>query len=65
MKHLAEIMWKAYAEKAGGVTFDGKPLPTWKDLGSERQSCWKAAAEAAVKACASDITSVVRRMQEP
>ena len=37
-------MWDAYAKQAGGVTFDGKPLPTWDELGEERQACWKAAA---------------------
>jgi hypothetical protein len=37
-------MWDAYAVRAGGKTFDGKPLPTWDELGDERQSCWIAAA---------------------
>ena len=37
-------MWDAYAKQAGGVTFDGKHLPTWDELGEERQACWKAAA---------------------
>ena len=40
----ARRMWDAYAFRAGGITFDGKPLPTWDDLGDERQSCWVAAA---------------------
>ena len=44
---LARIMWSAYCNKAGGVTFDGKPLPTWENLGQERQFCWIAAADAA------------------
>lgn len=44
---LAKIMWTAYAQKAGGKTFDGKQLPTWDELGEERQSCWVAAADAA------------------
>jgi hypothetical protein len=42
--HIAERMWDAYAIQAGGKTFDGKPLPTWDELGEERQSCWVAAA---------------------
>ena len=42
--HIAELMWDAYATQAGGKTFDGKPLPTWEELGDERQSCWAAAA---------------------
>lgn len=39
-------MWTAYAEQAGGKTFDGKPLPTWDELGEERQACWRAALHA-------------------
>lgn len=42
--YTAKLMWDAYAVKAGGKTFDGKPLPTWDELGEERQSCWVAAA---------------------
>jgi hypothetical protein len=45
--NLAKIMWDAYSQKAGGKTFDGKPLPTWEELGEDRQSCWSAAADAA------------------
>ena len=41
---MEKEMWDAYAKQAGGVTFDGKPLPTWDELGDERQACWKAAA---------------------
>ena len=41
---MEKEMWDAYAKQAGGVTFDGKPLPTWDELGEERQACWKAAA---------------------
>jgi molecular chaperone GrpE (heat shock protein) len=40
-------MWDAYAKQAGGVTFDGKPLPTWDELGNDRQACWVAAAKVA------------------
>ena len=42
--HTAKLMWDAYAFRAGGITFDGKPLPTWDELGEDRQSCWLAAA---------------------
>ena len=37
--HIAKLMWDAYAIQAGGKTFDGKPLPTWGELGAERQAC--------------------------
>ena len=43
---LAKAMWDAYAIQANNKTFDGKPLPTWDELGGERQSCWVAAASA-------------------
>ena len=48
---MEKEMWDAYAKQAGGVTFDGKPLPTWDELGEERQACWKAAASV----CANEI----------
>ena len=41
---MEKEMWEAYAKQAGGLTFDGKPLPTWDELGKERQACWRAAA---------------------
>lgn len=39
-------MWAAYAAQAGGKTFDDKPLPTWDELGADRQACWRAALQA-------------------
>jgi hypothetical protein len=39
-------MWNGYSEAAGGKTFDGKDLPTWDELGEERQACWRAALRA-------------------
>ncbi len=44
---LAKLLWDAYSLQAGGKTFDGKPLPTWEELGEDRQSCWLAVADAA------------------
>lgn len=46
---LARKMWNAYALRAGGKTYDGKPLPTWDDLGEDRQLCWVAAARVAIR----------------
>lgn len=40
---LAQHAYEAYCKAAGGLTFDGKPLPTWAQLGAERQACWLAA----------------------
>ena len=45
-QHIAEQMYAAYCQQAGGLTFDGKPLPSFQELGLERQTCWKAVAEA-------------------
>jgi hypothetical protein len=53
--HIAKLMWDAYAIQAGGKTFDGKPLPTWDELGEDRQSCWIAAASVA--------TAVIKRLE--
>lgn len=43
---LARIAWAAYSVQAGGVSFDGKPLPSWEELGPNRQACWLAAVAA-------------------
>jgi len=43
-EQLARSAYEAYCKKAGGVTFDGKPLPTYDQLGHDRQQCWVAAA---------------------
>lgn len=40
---IVKKMWAAYCEAADGVTYDGKPLPTWEELGEGRQKCWVAA----------------------
>ena len=41
----AVTAYAAYCKQAGGVTFDGKPLPTFEELGEDRQACWIAAAD--------------------
>jgi hypothetical protein len=37
---LAKKVYEAYCKKAGGKTFDNKPLPSFAELGAERQACW-------------------------
>ena len=44
---IVKKMWAAYCEAAGGVTYDGKPLPTWEELGDDRHKCWIAAGKEA------------------
>ena len=44
---IVKKMWAAHCEAADGVTYDGKPLPTWEELGEGRQKCWVAAGKEA------------------
>lgn len=44
-EQLARSAYAAYCKQAGGVTFDGKPLPTFEQLGLDRQLCWIAVAK--------------------
>lgn len=43
VEQLAKNAYQAYCRQAGGKTFDGKPLPTFEQLGADRQACWKSA----------------------
>ncbi len=44
---MASHMYDEYCRAAGGLTYDGKPLPSWAGIGEGRQKCWIAAATAA------------------
>jgi hypothetical protein len=35
-----------YAQAVGGTTFDGKPLPTFEQLGERQRAAWEAVATA-------------------
>lgn len=37
MKITPEEIYQAYAKGVGGKTYDGKPLPDFYDLGSQRK----------------------------
>lgn len=50
VSELGQIAWRYYCLAADGKTFDGKPLPTWEELGRDRQLCWEAAASAVAEA---------------
>jgi hypothetical protein len=41
-------MFAAYNEQAGGLTWDGKPIPPWESTGPKVQANWRAAAREAV-----------------
>lgn len=44
---LAREMFAAYNEQAGGLTWDGKPIPPWENTGPKVQANWRAAARRA------------------
>ena len=45
---LGESAYAAYCKAVGGTTFDGKPLPTFQQLGERQQAGWAKAAEQVV-----------------
>lgn len=47
---LARQMFDAYNDQAGGLTYDGKPIPPFVAVGPKVQANWIAAAKAARKA---------------
>lgn len=54
-KTHGQVGYEAYAETAGGKTFDGRPMPTWAqlgetDVGKETQRRWEVAAGAIIDA---------------
>lgn len=40
---LGKIAYEAYFEDAGGLTFDGRKMPTWDELGDDVRRHWTAA----------------------
>lgn len=44
---MAERMFRAYSEQAGGKTHDGKPIPPFSEVGDKVRANWVAAARAA------------------
>lgn len=44
---IAQSMFVAYNAAAGGLTWDGKPIPPWSDVGPKVKANWIAAARRA------------------
>lgn len=44
LDRLAREMFAAYNASAGGVTFDGRPIPTYDQVGEKVRRHWRAAA---------------------
>ena len=45
----AQAAYEAYSKYTGGVTFDGRPMPTWAELPDKIRDAWRTAAAAAVR----------------
>jgi hypothetical protein len=45
-KTLGQIAFEAYNESKGGLTYDGKPIPPWSEVGDAVRLGWNVAAEA-------------------
>lgn len=57
---LAQIAYQGYGESTGFKTFDGRPMPEWKDLGTKIQDAWTAAVAAVIDQLAeNDDTGVI------
>jgi hypothetical protein len=54
-KSLGQIAFEAYNEAKGGVTYDGKPIPPWEDVGDAVRSAWEAAARAVWERSTADV----------
>lgn len=46
---LARIAYAAFVRRAGGKTYDGKPLAEWLEIGVDQQACWIEAVKAVVQ----------------
>lgn len=44
----AQTAWAAYVQAVGNTTYDGRPMPTWDQLGDRQREGWKEAAKAVV-----------------
>lgn len=70
LDRLAREMFAAYGESAGGVTFDGRPIPTFDEVGPKVRSHWRSAAGRAsylvTAACKRTVgTAVAGELQYP
>lgn len=43
---LAKIAYEGYAEFTGGLTFDGRKMPSWTELNERIRNAWGAAVNA-------------------
>lgn len=46
MKSPGQLAFEAYNHAKGGVTYDGKPIPPWTDVGDAVRAGWEVAAGA-------------------
>ena len=39
-RELACVAYAAFYKRAGGITYDGKPLALWREISPDQQACW-------------------------
>lgn len=49
-KTPGQFAFEAYNESKGGVTYDGKPIPPWSDVGDAVRTGWEHAARSVIMA---------------
>lgn len=64
MKTIGQIAFEAYNEAKGGVTYDGKPIPPWTDVGDAVRTAWECAAGAAAGTVQAEMALSISGMTE-
>lgn len=50
-RELASLAYAAFYKRAGGLTYDGKPLALWAEISADQQACWIDAVHAVTDEC--------------
>lgn len=53
---LARVAFEAYNDERGGLTWDGKPIPGWDDVGDEIRAAWMASVAATLRSVVDGLT---------
>jgi len=49
IKSPGQVAFEAYNESKGGLTWDGKPIPPWNEVGDPVRDGWEASANAVIQ----------------
>lgn len=59
INEFAQEAFKAYNESAGGKTWDGRPIPTWEEVGDKVRSHWIAAVRKVIELAQHNLTESI------